>query len=163
MSNVTDAVIPSPRFLLRIGVTQTTFVPGAAAPGTDIVLNLGTQTLAEHHFHHSPPTPLELENAIVEIEDEIARLRVRFPSDAWLCSTDPMLRTIACLAGLPGSGNASLAQDSMERVFDRLASVSLGRPSSQDFLPTDTTFAATLLILRELMHHLGFAAMVVTD
>jgi len=37
-----------------------------------------------------------------------------------------------------------------------LAAIITGFPASQDVLPASTTFAATLLILREVMHHFGF-------
>jgi len=49
----------------------------------------------------------------------------------------------------------------MEKTFDRLASVSLGRPAAHEGLPDSTAFAATLLILREFMHHLKFASLTV--
>jgi hypothetical protein len=37
-----------------------------------------------------------------------------------------------------------------------LASLVLGRPASSAGIPTNPAFAATLLILREFMHHLQF-------
>jgi hypothetical protein len=49
----------------------------------------------------------------------------------------------------------------MERTFDRLAQVSLGRPASSEGLPASNSFSATLLILREFMHHLQFAGITV--
>lgn len=56
-----------------------------------------------------------------------------------------------------------LSIDALERTFDRLTSVALGRPASQEGLPDDKPFAATLLILRELMHHLQFASIYYVD
>jgi hypothetical protein len=49
--------------------------------------------------------------------------------------------------------------EAVERLFDLLAALSLGRPASSAGIPADGVFAARLLILRELMHHLGFAAL----
>jgi hypothetical protein len=41
-------------------------------------------------------------------------------------------------------------------MFDRMAAISMGRPAGQDTLPAGAAFRATLLILREFMHHLQF-------
>jgi hypothetical protein len=46
----------------------------------------------------------------------------------------------------------------VERVFNRLAAVAQGRPAAHEGLPEDPAFAARLLVLRELMHHMPFAA-----
>jgi hypothetical protein len=46
----------------------------------------------------------------------------------------------------------------VERCFDRLAKVVQGSPAAYEGLPQDPTFAATLLILREFMHHRRFAS-----
>ena len=46
----------------------------------------------------------------------------------------------------------------MESVFNRLAAIITGRPASMDTLPKDSAFAASLLIVREFMHHLGFTS-----
>jgi len=46
----------------------------------------------------------------------------------------------------------------MERVFSRLAAVVQGKPAAHEGIPDDNAFAATLLILREFMHHLGFSS-----
>lgn len=48
-------------------------------------------------------------------------------------------------------------------TFQRLSAVSLGRPISLEGLPASADFAATLLILREFMHHLGFASITLKD
>jgi hypothetical protein len=40
--------------------------------------------------------------------------------------------------------------------MNRQVSVSQGRPASQESLPTDASFFAALLMLREFMHHLHF-------
>jgi len=51
----------------------------------------------------------------------------------------------------------------MEQLFSRLAAIVSGRPASTDVLPTDNKFAATLLVLREVMHHLGFMDVTICD
>ena len=47
--------------------------------------------------------------------------------------------------------------DTVERLFDLLAALSQGRPASSAGIPDSPEFAARLLVLREFMHHLGFA------
>ena len=54
--------------------------------------------------------------------------------------------------------------EAVERLFDLLAALVQGRPSSSAGIPTDNGLAATLLILREFMHHLQFATIrIVSD
>ena len=48
--------------------------------------------------------------------------------------------------------------EAVERLFQRLASASLGDPMARRGLPTGNRFVATALILREFMHHLGFTS-----
>jgi hypothetical protein len=60
--------------------------------------------------------------------------------------------------GVASLSKQSLTLDEVEALFNRLISVSEGRPISQETLPTDARFFATMVILREFMHHLGFAA-----
>jgi hypothetical protein len=116
------------------------------------VLGLGWRTLAREHLKHDPPSPLELENAIAAIEDGIAAARIAVPGASAAESADPFLREIAALAGLPAQGQAALSREAVEQVFQRLASRAPG-------LPAGPRFAATLLILRELMHHLRIASL----
>jgi len=49
----------------------------------------------------------------------------------------------------------------LERTFNRLTAVSLGRPASREGIPAGVAFAATLLILRKFMHHLQFSSITV--
>jgi len=54
------------------------------------------------------------------------------------------------------SATQTLSTDAVESLFNRLVSLSEGRPVSQDALPSDVRFCAALLLLRECMHHLHF-------
>ena len=67
------------------------------------------------------------------------------------------------LRALPGlqEPGASLTRDGVEALFQRLASRSLGTPVPASELPEGREVAAAALILRECMHHLGFARVVV--
>ncbi len=50
-----------------------------------------------------------------------------------------------------------LTLEAMKRLFPRLAAVSEGRPAANEGLSESVEFATTLLLLRELMHHMPFA------
>ena len=151
--------------VVHIGACETTLASGTGGePDGTVALAIGARNTAQDHFKHRPPTPGELENAIMVVEDELARARATIADGAVLLSGDAALREVARLAGVTGVADRaelSVRIDAVEGVFDRLAAVSLGRPASSAGLPEDNEFAATLLILRELMHHLGFSALTV--
>ena len=148
--------------LLHIGATQTGVAVGSDAnPGTLLTLTIGSEKTARDHFKHTPPSALELENAIATVEDEVTRARHLVSAGARLCTTDAAIREIARLSGVTEGPTMRLSLDAMERTFDRLTQVSLGRPASFEGLPASPSFAATLLILREFMHHLQFADIIV--
>ena len=106
------------------------------------VLGTGAAAL----FRHDPPTPLEIENAIEVVEDEIARVHAQVPRGSRLYTRDAMVRDIALAAGVPPGPEMTLAIEAVEQAFALLPRHSGGKER-----------AAVLLILRELMHHLGFA------
>jgi hypothetical protein len=81
--------------------------------------------------------------------------------DAELFTADPSVREIALVAGQRTDSNVVQSIEQVERAFERLAAVSLGRPAAREGLPESNEFAATLLIVREFMHHLGYARMTV--
>jgi hypothetical protein len=60
------------------------------------------------------------------------------------------------LASVPDQTEMLLSREAMESLFTRLAALSMGRPTAKDDLRVDASFSATLLILREVMFHLGF-------
>lgn len=155
----------APLTVLHIGSEQTTLLGHQAGPlavtAAPLVLNVGAQKTAQQFFKHAPPSPDELENAIAAIEDEVMRVRAQSVPDSCLVTADAAIREIARLAGLAPAAQIELPLDAMEQVFQRLTALSLGRPASQDDLPTDAAFAATLLILREIMQHLHFTSVTV--
>ncbi len=74
---------------------------------------------------------------------------------------DDAIRNIARISGVPDGAELILTRDAMERTFERLAAVILGRQNPREEIPSYLTFAATLLILREFMHHLQFLSITV--
>ena len=150
-----------PIIVLHIGEEQTAVASGSSIEPATLALAIGSRKTATDHFKHEPPTPLEIENAIVRVEDEVARARAMVADGSKLFTTDVAIREIACLAGVAGNAEQTLSLDAMERTFERLAQVTLGKPASQEGIPTSPAFVATLLILREFMHHLRFSSITV--
>jgi exopolyphosphatase/pppGpp-phosphohydrolase len=149
---------------LHIGTEQSGIAVGLG-PDADLVkvLPMGSEHTAREHFKTTPPTPLALEHAIQAVEDVVMPLRPVIPREALLFSADAALREIALLAGAGPTEPVRLTLDAMERLFNRLSAVVQGSPASHQGLPESNTFAATLLILREFMHHLQFAQIEVLD
>lgn len=148
--------------VLHIGSEQTDVT--VHRENDDVVhlsLTLGSQLISLGYFRHTPPTPNEMENAIMAIEDEIMRVRHDIPANSKLTSTDNDIRTIARLAGAAENEDILLSVEAVEHTFDRLALVINGRPASFEGIPDGNDFAATLLILREFMHHLQLGEIVV--
>jgi exopolyphosphatase/pppGpp-phosphohydrolase len=153
-----------PRLNLHIGAQQTVVsttesVPGiasseTAAPIASLVLELGVAHIAQLHFKRDIPTPLELEHAIQTVEDQVVRARTLVAPGTWLASSDANVREIATAAHGHSAYPAVLTLEDVEHTFNRLAAVSLGRPAASEGLSVGKSFAATLLILREFMHHL---------
>ena len=144
--------------VLHIGAQETTLAVGVGPdPAATLVLAIGSQKTAREFFKHTPPSPLEIENAIHAVEDEVTRAKTLIPPDTRLITTDVTTRKIAIHSGVIEATLMRLSIETLERSFNRLASVSLGRPAAHEGLPTSAAFAATLLILREFMHHLQFS------
>jgi exopolyphosphatase/pppGpp-phosphohydrolase len=120
--------------------------------GRVVTLPIGAPGLAEAVLRHDPPTPVELERAIDQIEDALTGLRVAGVDRGDLSTADPLLQALPGLR-LPGSG---LERVAVEALFQLLASRAQGMPVAVDELPHGRDIAAALLILRECMHHLDF-------
>lgn len=151
-----------PLTVLHLGAERTAVACGSGpAPDAVIVLALGSRKTADAHFRRALPTPGEMEEAIVTVEDEVTRVRALPIGGTALWTNDPVFGEIARFAGVPDQPERVLGVDAVERAFDRLASVALGRPAAREGLPADAGFAASLLILREFMHHLQFASITV--
>ncbi|MBK5143551.1 hypothetical protein I2494_07435 [Budviciaceae bacterium BWR-B9] len=152
----------APLTLLHIGSQNTLVISGVKHQPISVqLLHIGSDKTAADYFHHQPPTPDEMENAIMAVEDEVIRIRASIPDGAQLCTTDLSIRDMALIAGLAEQAELSMSLDTMERTFDRLASVMLGRPAASEGIPEENSFAARLLILREFMHHLAFPSIAI--
>lgn len=119
------------------------------------VLPLGTLTISEACFGSTPPTAIELEAAIDAIETVLMPVSPGLGGEGPLLTDDPESRALAEFAGFAPGALARLDIADVERQFNRLVSVAHGRPAASEGLPLRGSFAANLLILRELMHHAG--------
>jgi exopolyphosphatase/pppGpp-phosphohydrolase len=141
--------------LLHIDEEQTLVVIGHGMRIEDVIeLPLGAMSTSRAHFQRYPPTPAEIENAIQVVEDTLMPVRAKIPQGAELASADAAVELVARLA----SAGTPLPIEAMEEVFNRLADAIMGSPASMAQIPEDPGFAASLLILREFMHHMQFAA-----
>jgi exopolyphosphatase/pppGpp-phosphohydrolase len=147
---------PPVRILLHLGAEQCRVSWHDNGVAVERLLQIGSLRTAREHFHHAPPSALELENAIQAVEDDIMPLWRAMPRGGSLHSADGLLREMAVLSGSATATQLSL--DDVEQLFGRMTAIALGRPASQDVLRDGGDLAAALLILRELMHHLKFEA-----
>jgi exopolyphosphatase/pppGpp-phosphohydrolase len=152
----------TPITVLHIGEQQTAVVAGTGAePSAVFKLPIGSRKTAVEYFQHDPPTPGEVENAIVAIEDAVASARTIISGGSTLFTTDEAIRKIALISGVPDRAELILTRDAIERTFERLIAVTLGRSASREGIPTSATLISILIILREFMHHLQFLSITV--
>ncbi len=137
-----------------------------AAPDTQAevhTLPLGQAALFAT-LRHDPPTPLELEVAIEQIEEALMPALDRVTGAARLVFVNAALYAMARaesatgILPVPSAVDLTLDIDTIERLLNRLADRSAGRPQTQDSLPTDAASSAALLVAREALHHWGFRA-----
>jgi len=144
---------------LHIGPEQTELrLEGDASPAQTLWLAFGIRQMSLEILRHHPPTPLELEDAIAFLEDEVMRVhRGLAPSagkPARILCGDETLRALMAPDRQAAGAPPVLTLGDVEHWFQRLSAVSLGRPLSQDPALDDPERLATLLIVRELLHHL---------
>ena len=117
---------------------------------------LGVDALVRQSLRHEPPRPIELEQAIELTEEAVMPLAAQFAGGPGLILQGLGASLIARGLAASGTKQTVLTLDQVEALFNRLVSVSQGRPASQESLPTNARFFAALLMLREFMHHLHF-------
>ena len=114
-------------------------------------LAIGYRSLAQQCFHHTPPTPYEVEMAIATVEDHIEAMPELQQAVSHQVCTDAYLQDIAHRVG----NEQALSQVELEHLFNRMADVVSGSPMKDGEFPNDKNFFSYLLIVRELSHHLG--------
>ena len=159
--------------LLSLGNTQSQ-VALTAADGTSqtFALALGLDALTPGPFRRDPPSPLELEQAILVAEDTPSALEleqaimvvedVLMPLAARI-PPHPVLRLQSPEPLAEALGSRVQSRENIERLFGQLVAMVEGDPLASAQLPKDRRFAAALMILREWMHHLDAGSVVLVD
>lgn len=144
--------------LLHIGDEHLVVLSGRGEkPESVHRLDLGAARIARDFYRHDPPTSQEIERAIDFAEDEIMRLGKQADVTATLWSTSAVLQAWGAVS------SPTMTIETIEQWFQRLASAALGQPSALQGLPAGRKAAATLLVLREFMHHRGHSSIVFVD
>ena len=132
-----------------------------AEPARVISFRLSLTDLARKYFNAELPGEAAIEAAIAEVEERVMPLHHLFASGARCVTCDDRVRAIAGVLGRVDEPWATMSIDAVERVFNRWVSVALGRPATQDALPMSGEFAASLVALREWLHHLSLTEITV--
>ena len=141
---------------LEFGAAESAVVAGdGAEPARVIPIQLGVSALARRYLDAPRLAEAAIEAAIAEVEDRVMPLRPLLAPGTRHVTRDPGIRAVAELFGPVTGPWVALSTDAVEQVFNRWVSIALGRPAMQDALPTSGAFAATLLVLREWLHHLS--------
>lgn len=121
------------------------------------VLDIAPDKIANDFLSHDPPIPREMEAAIAAVEDELARARSSVPADSVLVAAGtPIGELLDGMPPLPGSA-APIDIAAVEAWYQRLAAISLGAARSRGEAVPAPAGIATVIVLRECMHHLGFS------
>lgn len=143
--------------LLSLGGTQSRVqITGADGTSQTFSLALGLDALTPGPFRRDPPSALELEQAIMVVEDVLMPLAAHIPPHPLVALHSPVP-----LAEPLGSRVQS--RENIEKLFGQLVAMVEGDPLASAQLPKDRRFAAALLILREWMHHLDAGSVVLVD
>nr|WP_321357244.1 hypothetical protein [uncultured Draconibacterium sp.] len=144
---------------------NTTHLKSVEERQSETILELGNLLIADRFFSEFPPTNDEIDHAINFTEETLAPIQDLFEKETDLYTSDSMAAQIAILAfNTQKSGNqTSVPVIELENIFYRLSEIVNGLPASQDVLPDSNQFAAYLLIIREIMHHMGFERLVVEE
>lgn len=118
----------------------------------------GIDALVREHLARPGSMAFKIEMAIAVIEDELAKVPA-IARGASITSDDPLVRDIARVAGLDVTAS-NLSREAVEQVFQRLSAVALGSPAASSGLPDDLRFTASVVVLRELMHHLDIGSII---
>ena len=147
-------MIDTPTTRLQLDPQRTTLT---IEPTAGVVVEIGYRSVRERFFKHNPPAPGELESAIDAIEDALMVSPAQRADGGTLVSGYEVRRR---LPGLLPDSTATTLED-IEARFQRLASASLGHPGALATMPIGPEATAALVILRECMHHLGYARLLI--
>lgn len=142
--------------VLELGGNTSVVRRGEGATPAAKEFKLGVESLVQQCLLHQPPLSIELEHAIELTEDVVMPLASQFATSPLLVLQGVGAQVIAQALKAGGLVQTTLTLELVESLFNRLVAVSEGRPASQESMPTDKRLFASLLVLREFMHHLRF-------
>ncbi|GET26090.1 hypothetical protein [Prolixibacter sp. NT017] len=126
----------------------------------EITLEAGYQTIAGRFFRQDIPTEAETEYAINYIEDTLMSSKDLLNRNEVLVSSDEDLAEVFRKNGFTQS---TFSRREVENLFTQYAYVVIGRPSSIQRSSVTREDFATILLLREITHHLGFEVIDLVD
>ena len=135
-------------------------VPGVE--GQRFVLPIGCDTLWTAPGHGGGPSPLELEDAIQTVEDQIEGLHHHVPAGSRLVVDAQTLAQLQHAGAIRGLANGAIGLAVIEHEYQQLAARAMGAPSARGSGFEHAAGDALVLILRECLHHLGFDAVHLT-
>lgn len=139
-----------PRLALDIGARETVITTAAGVTWT---LPVGTASLWP--LSGNGPSALAVENAIQTVEDAIERIAAQVPRGPHMVLSGRSLAPLQRGGAIAALAQGSIGLDGIEREYQWLAARAVGAPSARGTGFDDAAGDAVLLILRELMHHLG--------
>ena len=143
-----------PRFALDIGARETVITSASGATWT---LAVGSAALWPPSA--SGPSALAVENGIQTVEDAIERIAAQVPRGARMVLSARSLAPLQRGGAIAALAQGSIGLEDIEREYQWLAARAVGAPSAHGSGFDDATGDAVLLILRELMHHLGLRSL----
>lgn len=144
----------SPRLALDIGAHETMIT---AATGVSWTLPVGTGSLWP--LSGNGPSALAVENGIQTVEDAIERIAAEVPRGAHMVLSGRSLAPLQRGGAIAALAQGSIGLEDIEREYQLLAARAVGAPSVRSTGFDDVAGDAVLLILRELMHHLGVVSL----
>ncbi len=119
-------------------------------------MEIGHMAMEPLFFKNATLNAAGLERAIEWTEDRIQAARIQVPAGAQLFTRDADVWALAHASGVAQAERPVLHVDAVEQSFSRLVMQSMGQASPQEALPATASFFATVVFVRELMHHLHF-------
>ncbi len=149
-----NAADTGPRLALDIGARETVI---NTPTGTTWTLPVGSATLWP--LTPSGPSALAVENGIQTVEDAIECIAAQVPRGARMVLSARSLAPLQRGGAIAALAQGSIGLDGIEREYQLLAARAVGAPSARGTGFDDVAGDAVLLILRELMHHLGVVSL----
>lgn len=158
------STLPRPNRLLRLEIGDAHTTLSLASPEGDPTaggrtsIDIGQRNLRPGPFPTEPPRALDLELTIERVEDRLMPLVRHLPPGLLLQAHAPGVDLRAAIESAQGRPlGPTLTVAEVEAAFSHLSALASGRPPRPNEPLSRGREAAALLILREWMHHAGFA------